>query len=167
MRASLRDDRVSLSGQPRTAVPALPRDATAAEAPATFSREAVVMRMDTTNDDDLVTLEELVRHREGDVDGVLHATAFAPKTAVCGAMVDRATGVELVVPTGLWSDARSMPGPLAGLLAGAVFDGERGSTGGRQHHGPAGVDSWMGPSTATRGSRRPTWRVASERQAFV
>jgi len=71
------------------------------------------------------------------VDGVLHATAFAPKTAVCGVINDRATGVELVVPTGLWSDARSMPGPLAG----AVFDGERGSTGGRQHHGPAGVDS--------------------------
>ncbi|MHB8301153.1 MAG: SDR family oxidoreductase [Dermatophilaceae bacterium] len=126
-------------------VAAFPRDVAAAEAVvATFSRPAAVVAVDATSEDDLVALEEDVRHQWGHLDGALHAIAFAPQAALGGVMDVPATDVEMAVRTRVWTYAafgrllRRLAPSSGASLVGLDFDSS----------GAWPVYNWMGPCKA-------------------
>ena len=89
-------------------VAAFPRDIELArEVAATLPKPPVaVMGVDVTLPEDLEMLAEFVRDQWGEVDGALHAVAFAPRTALSGDfLVAQAGDVELAFRTSAWSYA--------------------------------------------------------------
>ena len=126
-------------------VAAYPKDVAAAEAVvATFSTIAEVVAVDATREDDLIALEEHVRQRWGHLDGVLHAIAFAPQTALDGIMGVSATNIEIAMRTSVWTYAGfgqllcHLAPSSGGSLVGMDFDSAR----------TWPVYNWMGPCKA-------------------
>ena len=126
-------------------VAAYPRDMVAAEqVVATFPRSVALVAADATSEDDLLTLEEDVRHRWGHLDGVLHAIAFAPQAALDSVMDTSSADVEMAMRTSVWTYAalgrllHRLAPPEGASLVGLDFDSARAWP----------VYNWMGPCKA-------------------
>ena len=126
-------------------VAAYPRDMAAAEVVvAAFPKPVALVALDATSEGDLIALEEDVRHRWGYLDGVLHAIAFAPRTALDNVMDTSSADVELALRTSVWTYAalgrllRQLAPPSGASLVGLDFDSARAWP----------VYNWMGPCKA-------------------
>lgn len=126
---------------------AFPRDLPAAvEAADALPKPPVaVVGTDLTSTEDLGALESTVRDVWGELDGALHAVAFAPRDALAGDLTTTpAASVELAFRTSVWTYAalagvvaRTAPGHGASLV-GLDFDAT----------GAWPTYNWMGPCKA-------------------
>ena len=126
-------------------VTAFPRDLEAAKVVvATLPQSVDVIAVDATSEEDLATLEELIRRRWGYLDGASHAVAFAPQSALGGITDVPAGDVELAMRTSVWSYSAlgrllHHLAPSSGAsLVGLDFDSARAWP----------VYNWMGPCKA-------------------
>lgn len=88
-----------------------------------------VIRLDLTDADDLQRAKVTLGATVGQLDGVLHAVAFAPPDALSGRLTDaNPAGVELAFRTSAWSLAalagvlEDLRAPTGGSLVGLDFD---------------------------------------------
>lgn len=111
---------------------ALPRDLDGArDAVATLSGDVDVLALDATSEDDLDAVGTWVEQNLGELDGVLHAIAFAPKPALSSFLGVPSDATELAFRTSVHTYA-ALGGLLADLappsgasLVGLDFDASR------------------------------------------
>lgn len=103
-----------------------------------------VIQVDATESSDMALLEADLQQRWGTVDGMLHAIAFAPRSALSSVLDATAGDVELAFRTSVWTYSafgsllsRLAP-PSGASLVGLDFDSERAWP----------VYNWMGPCKA-------------------
>ncbi len=112
---------------------AFPRDRARTEAAARqLPQPAEVVDLDVTQPDDVQRLADHVRRRWGNLDGALHAIAFAPRDALANDFLAASPeGVNLAFQTSAYSYAtlgrllRELAPPTGGALVGLDFDAGR------------------------------------------
>lgn len=113
------------------------------EAARLLPHAAPVLELDLTSPEQVAEVTDVLRDRYGQVDGALHAVAFAPRDALGGTMLDvRPEAVELAFRTSVFSLAhlaqlvRDLSGPGGASIVGLDFDDGNG--------GAWPIYNWMG-----------------------